>query len=403
MKRIYLDNSATTPIDNRVLKEICRNMKKFFGNPGSLHAEGVLAKEALEKARREVASFFGATTGEVIFTSGGTESNNLAILGSSEIVSALLDKSIGAKPARAIFLKTGHSSILSPAENLSSRGIKVDWLSVDSDGLVDLDHLRDLLTPETFLVSIEYANNETGVIQPVRQIARIIRDFYEIRKKTKTDNSVCVSLCSFGRPIFHVDASQAPGYLNCDANYLGADMISIDGQKIYGPKGVGALYIRRGVKLAPIFFGGGQEKRLRPGTENVPFVIGLATALRICVKNRNDESARLTAIRDWLIAEIFKITPSGSVLNGHPKKRLPNNINFSLPGVNTEFLLFQLDADGVSVSTRSACLSGADSSHAVAALGGPDWKKKNTIRISLGRFTKKSDCKKLLQLLRKYL
>lgn len=349
--RIYLDYAATTA------KE---------GNPSSIHQKGVKAKKMLEIARRKTAAFFGARPEEIIFTSGGTESNNLAIFGA-----------IGAG-RHAITTIIEHSSVLECFRELEKQGVKVDYLPMNKDGILELETLAKALRPETILVSVGYANSEIGTIQPIREISKILPDSI----------------------IFHTDASQAPLYLNCDRETLGADLITVDGHKIYGPLGVGTLFVRRGINLKPIMFGGGQENGLRPGTENLPAVVGLVEALELARKNREKESKRLLTLRDFFIAEIKKEIPE-AIFNGSREQCLPNIINFSFPDKEAEFLALQLDAAGIAVATKSACLKNERESHVIKALSGDPRRASSAIRFSFGKDTKKSDLEYTIKVLRK--
>ncbi len=371
---------------------------KDVGNPSSIHQEGMKAKKTLDEARRKTAAFFGARPEEIIFTSGGTESNNLSIFGA-----------IGAGK-HAITTVIEHSSVLECFRELEKRGIKVDYLPVNSGGILELKNLENALRPETILVSIGYANSEIGVIQPIREISKLLTTIYSemsfsgklladqpLPHLAKSLPSTPFRNCK--KPFFHCDASQAPLYLNCEKEKLGADLITIDGHKIYGPLGVGALFVRRGVKLKPIMFGGGQESGLRPGTENVPAIIGLAEVLELAKKNCEKESARLIILRDFFIAEISREIPQ-AILNGNYEGRLPNNINFSFPGTEAEFLALQLDAAGVAVATKSACLKNERESYVIKALGGDSRRATSAIRFSLGKDTKRSDLAYTIKVLR---
>ncbi|MEK7107588.1 MAG: cysteine desulfurase family protein [Patescibacteria group bacterium] len=359
--RIYLDYAATT--------------KKEIGNPNSIHQEGVAAKKKLETARRKTAAFFGARPEEIIFTSGGTESNNLAIFGA-----------IG-DGKHAITTVIEHSSVLECFRELENRGVKVNYLPVNSDGILELKTLEKALRPETSLVSVGYVNSEIGVIQPIGKISKLLKSY-----------KLHVTHYKNEKLIFHVDASQAPPYLNCEKETLGANLITVDGHKIYGPLGIGALFVRRGIKLKPLMFGGGQESGLRPGTENLPAIVGLTEALELAKKNREKESVRLTILRDFFIAQIEKEIPK-VILNGSRIERLPNNINFSFPGTEAEFLALQLDAAGIAVATKSACLKNERESYVIKALGGDPLRATSAIRFSFGKDTKKSDLEYTIKVL----
>ncbi len=397
--RVYLDYAATTPVDPRVLAVLDFHLKNTLGNAGAISNEGVAAKKVLEESRKQIAAALSAHPDEIIFTSGGTESNNMAIQGA--IAGFKIQGSrIKNKKLHAVTSVLEHSSVLQCFRELEKRGVAVTYVPVTSDGIVDLQVVKKNLRPETVLVSVQYANNEIGVIQPIRLISKIIREFnsrfmsHDLRRKT----------------LFHTDASQAAAYLDLSVERLGVDLMTLDGHKLYGPKGVGALFVRRpfavsaqaglsaafaaqagGVTLGPIMYGGDQEKGLRPGTENVPAAVALAEALTICQKERDKESKRLSTLRDFLIRRITTRESRRVVLNGGPARRLPNNINISILDCDTEFLTLQLDAKGFTVSTKSACLGKEEGSYVVGALGGEPWRATQTLRISLGRFTNSSD------------
>lgn len=372
-KRIYLDNAATTPLDSRVKRAMEPYWEKVFGNPSGIYEEGRRAKGALEEARREVASFVNSSTDEIIFTSGGTESNNLAIFGVIE------SKFHGVSKPHIITTKIEHKSVLVSCKELEKRGVEVTYLSPDEDGLISPDDLKKALKPETVLVSVIYANNEIGVVQPVPEMAKVIKDF---RKKLGGDK---------GRPYFHIDACQASGYLDMDVNNLGVDLLSANGSKVYGPKGIGFLYKKKGIKLKPIIHGGGQEKGFRSGTENIPAIVGLAEALRIAKEEGAKEAKRISKLRDELLSGILKKIPR-VFLNGHKTKRLTNNLNISVLGVEGESIVLYLDALGIAVSTGSACNSSdLEPSHVVNSLGKPVEFAHGSLRFSLGRHTTKDD------------
>jgi len=385
-KRIYLDYAATT---------------ERAGNPSSIHQEGVKAKKMLDEARRKTAAFFGARPEEIIFTSGGTESNNLAIFGA-----------IGTGK-HAITTVIEHSSVLECFRELEKRGVKVDYLPVNSEGILELKTLAKALRPETALVSIGYVNGEIGVVQPIGKISKLLKTTYSkmaLSGKLLADQPLphlAKSLPSTPfrnceKLLFHCDASQAPLYLNCEKETLGADLITVDGHKIYGPLGAGALFVRKGVNLKPIMFGGGQENSLRPGTENLPAIVGLADALELAKKNREKESKRLATLRDFFISKIKKEIPE-AVLNGPPSQgygvAMPNIVNFSFPDKEAEFLALQLDANGIAVATKSACLKNERESYVVKALGGDSRRASSAIRFSFGKDTKKSDLEYTIKVL----
>ncbi len=349
-KRVYLDAAAGR------------------GNPSSIHAEGVLAAAKLAEARRKVAGVLACQPDEIIFTSGGTESNNLAVFGVGK--------------GHRVFSSIEHSSIL-------QTDLRATFVPVDADGLVNLKDLKKALRPETVLVSIAYANNEIGTIQPIREIAKIIRHYRKANSSKLTANSF---------PLFHTDACQAPRYLDLNVARLGVDLMSLNGAKVGGPKGVGCLYVRRGIKLQPMLVGGGQERGLRAGTENVEGIIRFAKALEAAAKNREKESKRLSALRDYFISKLLK--NSGTELNGSPAARLPNNINISFQDVLAEQLVIELDAKGVAASTGSACSAQTkDESYVIIALGKSTAEAQNSIRFTLGPEMTKSDINYVLKVL----
>jgi len=371
-QEIYLDHASTTPLDPRVLKVMLPYLKERSGNPGSIHRRGVEAKKAILNARKEVATLFSAQPDEIIFTSGGTESNNLAILG---LIRSLVKTGRSLKKMHVITSAIEHSSVLEPLRALEREGLALDLIGVDGEGIINLAELKKKLRPDTVLVSVMYANNETGTIEPVREVAKLLRH----AEKT-------VKFKAGRKPFFHIDASQAPLFLDMHADRLGADLITIDGQKLYGPKGIGALFVRRDIALEPIIFGGGQERGMRGGTENVPGIVGLAESVRLALCEQEKERVRLSALRESLYKKIAKIFP-GAQRNGHPTKTLPHILNVSLPSTDTEFLTLQLDAQGIAVSTKSTCMRDEDDSYVIRSLGGPVWRSRQSLRISLGRTT----------------
>ena len=420
-RRIYLDYAATTPLDPRVLRVMMPYLKNYFGNAGSVYEEGVVAKRALLSLRAKVARSLQCREAEVVFTSGGTESNNLAIFGAVPRFNLGSAKRLNLGTGEKIHIVTTnieHSSVLEPIRELERRGAAVTYVAVGENGIVDPKEIAKALRPETALVSVAYANNEIGTVQPIREISRVIKNYgselriknYESRKEQgpKIHNSKFIIHNSRSgkpfRPVFHCDASQAPLYLNCSLDYLGADLVTLDGHKMYGPKGVGALIVKRGTPLTPVFFGGGQEGGLRPGTENIPAIVGFAEALALAVRGREKESARLTKLREYLYSLIRTNKRMGEViLNGDEKKRLPNNVNIFLLGVDTEFSVIQLDRHGIAVSTKSSCLRDEEESYVVKALGGDPRRAKSSLRISLGHGTTKKDIDFFIQTLQNLL
>ena len=367
MKKIYLDYNATTPIDPRVLEQMLPYLSENYGNPSSIHSFGRKAKEALDKAREQVSMLLGATPREIMFTSGGSEGANFAIKGTAL-------GSLREKGNHLITTKVEHECVLESFKYLEKQGFQTTYVGVDSLGLIDLDELRDSITDETILVSCIYANNETGVISPIEQIAEIVKE-----------RGVA----------FHTDAVQGAGKLNIDLDKIPADLVSISAHKFYGPKAVGALYVRDSFSqqstLPPLIHGGGQERGKRSGTENVAGIVGLGVACTIAQDEMHSDESRIRALRDKLYGEISNST-QGVKLNGVIENMLWNTLNLSIEGVQGDSLAMNLDIEGVAVSTGSACSEGAiDPSHVLSAMGISREDAASSVRISLGRFTKEED------------
>jgi cysteine desulfurase len=387
MGKIYLDNAATTPVDKKVISSMKKYWRDIFANPSSIHSMGVLSKNNLDFFRQEVAFFLNAHSREIFFTASGTESNNLTILGVAKRAKENISK------PHLITTEIEHSSVIECFKELERNGFEVDYIKVDKDGLINPKDLRDLIKKETVLISIGYVNSEIGVIQPIKDIAK------EIRYKKKEFNKDKISY-----PYFHIDASQAVQYLNMNVEELGVDLVTLDAQKIYGPKGVGALFIKDGIEISPIIFGGGQEKSLRSGTENIPLISGFVESLRIVKKIKERESSRITFLRDWFFESIKKEIPE-VIINGSQKERIPNNINISIPNYDGEMLVLRLDEKGIVCSSSSACASGSGESFVVRKIAEKEnynekeiiGRSKTTLRFSLGRDTKKRHLKKLLK------
>jgi cysteine desulfurase len=392
MKQIYLDHAATTPVRPEALEAMLPYFFDKFGNPSSFHSAGKVAKDAMETARETIAKILNCRTAEIIFTAGGTESDNLAILG---VARANRDKG-----NHIITLKIEHPAVLESCRKLEKEGFEVTYLPVDKEGIVKLDELKKALRKDTILISIMYANNEIGTIQPIKEIAKIIRNF---KNSNLPPPLTPPRAGGEGKifPFFHTDACQAAGSLDMDVVKLGVDMLTFNGSKIYGPKGIGALYVKKGVKIEPLIFGGGQEHKMRSGTENVPAIIGLATALQLAQAEREKENARLIVLRDYFIKEALQKI-SGARLNGSAERRLPNNINISIPRVEGEAAVLYLDSYGIYVSTGSACSSASLlPSHVLLALGLSHDLAHNSLRFTLGRKTSKADLDYVLEVLPK--
>jgi len=380
-KNIYLDYAATTPIEPKVLKKMLVFLKNNFGNPSSIHSFGQEAKTAIEEAREKIASSLNCSSSEVFFTGSATEANNIAILG---IVRAA--KRQGIKNPHIIVSQIEHHAVLEPCRQLEKEGAETTYLPVDKKGLINLSDIKKAIKKNTVLVSIMYANNEIGSIQPIGQISRLIG---------QAEHSI-------GHKIyFHTDAVQAFNYLNCDVKKLGVDLLTLSGHKIYGPKGIGALYVRQNTPLEPVIFGGGQEQGLRPGTENTASIIGFAEAVQIAAQEREKEAKKIKPLRDKLIKGLLQKIP-GAKLNGPQESRLPNNVNISIPGIEGESMLISLDQEGIAASTGSACSSRSlRPSHVLLAIGLTPKQAHGSLRFSLGKYTTRQDIEKVLAVLPK--
>jgi cysteine desulfurase len=368
MKKVYLDYAATTPCDPEVIGAMEPYFFNKFGNASSLHAYGQEAKKALEDSRQTLADFIGAKPEEIVFTSGGTESDNFALLGAAYA----LEK----KGNHIITSVIEHHAISEPAKFLEKQGFKVTYLGVDKNGLVSCDDLKKAITDKTILISVMHANNEIGTLEPIAQLGRIARDkgIY-----------------------FHTDAVQTLGHIPINVDDLNVDLLSLSAHKFYGPKGVGALYIRKGTRLETFMRGGDQEKGKRASTHNTSGIVGLAKAIELCQDNLADEIKFQSALRDRLIKEIPARIPEVK-LNGHPSLRLPNNVNFSIKYIEGESMLLSLDMLGIACSTGSACTSSSlEPSHVLLAIGLDHETAHGSLRITLGRWTKESDIDYLLE------
>ncbi len=404
MKNIYLDYASTTYIDSRVLKKMMPYLTFVFGNPSSLYLLGQQAKMAIEESRKEVAKILGRFPQEIIFTGSGTESDNMAIYG---IAQAYYDYG-----NHIIISKIEHKAVLESARKLEKQGFKVTYLNVDSQGIVKLAELKKALNKKTILVSIMYANNEIGTIQPISEITKIIRNFRDSNHEARNSEQIPKSkfqnskVSDFGfrisnLPIFHSDACQAAGALSLEVKDLGVDLLTLNSSKIYGPKGSGCLYVNEDYKIEPLIVGGSQEMGLRAGTENPALIVGFSEALKLAEKLRKRESQRLKNLRDYFIKKVLKTIPN-SRLNGHPQKRLPNNINLSFAGIEGESLVLKLDQYSVCASTGSACTSiDLTSSHVLLALGLSEDIAHGSLRLTLGRKTTKRDLNYVLKILPK--
>ncbi|CAE6494059.1 MAG: cysteine desulfurase family protein [Candidatus Nitrosotenuis sp.] len=364
---IYLDHAASTPMNEEVIQEMMPYLKENFGNPSSIHRLGRVAAKALDSARKRIADLINASPDEILLTSGGTESNNTALFGMVHQGKRLITSSIE------------HDAVLEPCKKLQRLGCDVVYLPVDSSGMVDLDALRNSITNDTALVSIMYANNEVGTVQPVDEIARICRQH---------------------NVPFHSDAVQAVGKIKVDVKESGIDLMSISSHKINGPKGVGALYVRRGMKIEPLVLGGGQESGLRSGTENVASIVGFGKACQIAKENLASNYERLKTLRDRLVRrttnEITHVT-----LNGERERRLPNNAHFTFLGVNGEDLIIKLDEHGIAASTGSACsVKTQKASHVLMAMGFSHEQITGSLRLTVGYGNTQDDIDKTVDILK---
>ena len=356
MEHIYFDHAATTPVDARVLQKMLPYFSDNFGNPNSQHWFGRRSVTAVDEARDLIASLIGAKPGEIYFTSGGTESDNWALRGAAHAQAA--------KGKHLIVSAVEHPAMITTAKELEKEGFEISYAPVDEYGRVDVQKLKELLRPDTVFVGVMTANNEVGTIQPVAEISR---------------------LCRERGILFFTDAVQAAGALKIDVKDPAVDMLSFSAHKFYGPKGVGVLYIRSGLKMGKIITGGHQERTMRGGTTNVPAIVGMAEALRLAQEEREKSAAYVSSLRDRFISRVLHEIPYVK-LNGHPQERLPANANFSFRYIEGESLLFSLDLAGIAVSSGSACSSGSlEPSHVLLAMGLPEGLAHGSIRFSFGK------------------
>lgn len=369
---IYLDHAASTPVLHEIINEMIPYLGDLYGNPSSIHTYGIKSKIAIQTARRRVAFLIGAKPSEIFFTSGGTESDNLALKGISKSI-----RNYQNKKNHIITSSIEHDAILETCHYLEKDGFNVTYLNVDKNGIIDKTELKNQLTEKTALVSIMLANNEIGVIQPVKEFSKIVHDFDK-------------------RIIFHSDAVQAVGKIPVNVKELDLDSLSLSSHKINGPKGVGALYVREKVNLEPLMQGGGQELTFRSGTENVPGIVGFGKASEISMLNLKNNSQYLYYLRDYFINRINEEI-SGRMLNGSLESRLPNNVNFTFLGINGEDLLIKLDEDGILASTGSACSANLQQeSHVLKAIGLNHEEISGSIRFTLGVQNTKEEIEKTI-------
>jgi cysteine desulfurase len=370
MRRIYLDHAATTPTHPEVVKAMLPYFTDAFGNPSSIHSYGQEAKGAIEEARIKVAELIGARSEEIVFTGGGTEADNFALKG--------IAFANGDKGNHIVTTSIEHHAVMEVCKFLERRGFRITYLPVDEYGLVDPQDFKKAITDKTILISVMHANNEVGTIEPVEEIGRIAKE---------------------AGIYFHTDAVQTVGHIPVNVDKFKIDLLSISAHKLYGPKGVGALYVRKGVKLVSLMHGGEQEKRRRAGTENVPAIVGFGKAIELAGQAMNKEAERLTYLRDKLIKGLVERIDHIR-LNGHPTKRLPNNVNVGVDFVEGESMLLNLDLEGICASTGSACSSASlEPSHVLLALGLSSEKAHGSLRFSLGRETTEEDIDRVIAVL----
>lgn len=391
MKRIYLDNAAATPLNERALESMMPYLADNFGNPSSIYQEGLKAKGAISDARLVIKNVLHCHPDEIYFVGGGTESDNFAIQGVVQAYYRNNSKNTNIQKPHIITSTIEHPAVLNTVKELEKRNIiEATYISVDKAGLINLKELKESLRETTRLVSVMYANNEIGTIQPISEIVKIVRKF----KGTREVSYLYV----------HTDACQAMNYCDVNMEHLGVDLLTFSGAKICGPKGIGTLFVRRGVNVEPIIYGGGQERNLRSGTENVAGIVGMATALLVAEEMKESEVERLILLRDYFIDEILEKIP-GVKLNGDKIKRLPNNVHITIPNIDSDVLVIEFDSRGISCSAKSACKSNKTDSNTVDEIASicslPDdftttpesllVDRAGTLRFSLGRHTSKKD------------
>jgi cysteine desulfurase len=369
---IYLDYNATTPLDKRVLKKMLPYLRDIYGNPSSIYSFAQKARKAIEDARQNVADLISASVEEIIFTAGGSESNNAALKGITFYHAK--------KGKHIITSKIEHEAILSPCKFLEKQGFEITYLNVDKYGTVKVEELREKIRKDTILVSIMHANNEVGTLQPIKELAQI---------------------CRQKQIYLHTDAVQSAGKIPIDVSELGVDLLSLSAHKFYGPKGIGALYVRKGIEIEPLVHGGYQEKGRRAGTENVSGIVGLGEAAKLARLEMKEEEKRIRVLRDGLEAAIVKKIPQIKV-NGHPQNRLYNTLNICIEDVSGESILVNLDFKGICASSGSACASGSqEPSHVLLAMGVTPELARSSLRLSLGKHNTQSQMQKVLGVLSK--
>lgn len=381
---IYLDNAATTPVSKEVLDAMMPYLSEKFGNPSSIYALGREAKDAVNESRETVAKLLGASPSEIIFTSGATESNNLALKGVCQSAANILR----ATP-HVIVSSIEHHCVLDSAKYLTkSYGVDVTYLPVNKEGLVNPEDVREAIRDNTALISVMNGNNEMGAIEPIAEIGKLVQKAKEERKK----NGNALPL------VFHTDAVQAFQYLDTNVDKLGLDMLSLTAHKFYGPKGVGLLYVRKGTKFSPQQQGGAQERNLRAGTENVPYIVGMAKAMRLAAEHRSEARDRITELRDYLIGRMKEVSDADLIGPKNPDQHLPHIASFLFKRIEGESILINLDLLGIAASSGSACTSGSlEPSHVTKAMGYGDMEAHGATRFSLGKMNTKADIDELMK------
>src|SRR3989344_2910675 len=399
-KHVYLDHASSTPCDVAVLDQMKPYFFDKYGNPGAMHLPWQETQVAMDEAREKVAKFLNCDFEEIIFTGSATESNNLAIRGAVKYMKQNYE---GFVP-HIVTTRIEHKSILETFRELEKDGVEVTYLPVDGDGLVSPSDFENVIKKNTVLVSVMYVNNEVGTVQPLKEIGDIVqkyRRYYDHDPNLLTQATDAVLGMKeeyrrkrrdvLGIPYFHTDAVQALNYLDCNVRDLGLDLVTFSGHKIYGPKGIGGLYKGKNVNLAPIITGGGQEAGLRAGTENVPYIVGLGAAIEIAGNMRQEESKRISELRDYFIDEVLRTIPD-TVLNGSRKERVANNVNILFRDFPANNLLITLDQEGISASTGSTCtIKMVAPSETLLAMGRTDDEARQSVRFTLGRSTTKED------------
>ena len=367
---IYLDNAASTPVHEKVIEEMLPYFREQYGNPSSIHRHGRLANIAIQNARKRIAELINANSNEILITSGGTESNNTAIYGIAS----------QSKGRHIITSSIEHDAILEPCKRLEKNGYRITFLPVDKYGFVNLEDLKKEISDDTCLITIMYANNEVGTIQPIKEISKIARE---------------------KNVVFHTDAVQAVGKIPIDVKELGVDLLSISSHKINGPKGIGALYVKKGVKISPLMLGGGQERGLRSGTENVASIAGFGMACKLANDNMNENTIHFKKLTTRLISRVLAEIPS-TTLNGHPDMRIPNNTHFTFLGVSGEDLIIKLDENKISASTGSACsVKIQKASHVLKAMGFSHEQVTGSLRLTVGITNTEKEIDETVEVLKK--